>query len=65
MASTSGRTARVNARISPENKRKLLHHKGDMSEAAFLDKILTLYFDPFKNPETDRVARVRKTTESR
>lgn len=62
MGSHSGRTARINARVTPENKAKLLHHKGDLSEAAFLDQILSLYFDPFKTPGKPRGTRVRTTT---
>jgi hypothetical protein len=65
MGSTSGRTARFNGLISQANKEKLQHHKGDMSEAAFVDLILSLYFDLFKKPETHRVPRVRKTTKPR
>lgn len=45
MANTSsGRTARLNVRITEENKAKLKRHKGILSEAAFTDSVLSLYF---------------------
>lgn len=42
--SSSGRTARLNVRISQENKENLARYKDGWSEAAYTDAILAHHF---------------------
>lgn len=45
MASSSGRTARLHVLITDNNKFKLAQERGNLSEAAFVNQILTEWFE--------------------